>query len=71
MNGEQRNVYRILVVKPEGRRPLGRRRWVDNIKIDLREIGWDDMDWIDLAQEGSCEHGNEPQGSIKCWEVLE
>jgi hypothetical protein len=42
-----------------------------NIKIDLREIGWDGMDWIDLAQdrdqfEGSCEQGNEPSGSIKC-----
>jgi hypothetical protein len=39
--------------KPEGKRPLGRpsRRWVDNIKIDLREIGWDGMDWIDLAQD--------------------
>jgi hypothetical protein len=45
--------YRILVGKPEGKRSLGRprRRWVDNIKIDLREIGWDDMDWIDLAQD--------------------
>jgi hypothetical protein len=41
------------VGKPEGKRPLGRprRRWVDNIKIDLREIGWDGMDWIDLAQD--------------------
>jgi hypothetical protein len=50
--GEKRNAYRILVGKPEGKRPLGRprRRWVDNIKIDLREIGWDGMDWIDLAQ---------------------
>jgi hypothetical protein len=50
--GEKRNAYRILVGKPEGNRPLGRprRRWVDNIKIDLREIGWDAMDWIDLAQ---------------------
>jgi hypothetical protein len=50
-NGEKRNAYRILG-KPEGKRPLGRsrRRWVDNIKIDLREIGWDGMDWIDLAQ---------------------
>jgi hypothetical protein len=48
--GEKRNAYRILVGKPEGRRPL-RRRWVDNIKMDLREIGWDAMDWIDLAQD--------------------
>jgi hypothetical protein len=41
------------VGKPEGKRPLGRprRRWVDNIKMYLREIGWDDMDWIDLAQD--------------------
>jgi hypothetical protein len=46
-HGEKRNVYRILVGKPEGRRPLGRprRRWVDNIKIDLRETGWDGMVW--------------------------
>jgi hypothetical protein len=52
-NGEKKNAYRILVGKPEGKRPLGRprHRWVDNIKIDLREIGWDDMDWIDLAQD--------------------
>jgi hypothetical protein len=51
--GEKRNAYRILVGKPEGKRPLGRprRRWVGNIKIDLREIGWDGMDWIDLAQD--------------------
>jgi hypothetical protein len=48
---EKRNAYRILVEKPEGRRPLGRprRRWVDNIKIELREIGWDGVDWVDLA----------------------
>jgi hypothetical protein len=41
------------VGKPEGKRPLGRpkRRWVDNIKTNLREIGWDGMDWIDLAQD--------------------
>jgi hypothetical protein len=52
-NGEKRNAYRILVGKPEGKRLLGkpRRRWVDNIKMDLGEIGWDDMDWIDLAQD--------------------
>jgi hypothetical protein len=50
--GEKRNAYRILVGKPEGKRPLGRprRRWVDNIKMVLREIGWDGMDWLDLAQ---------------------
>jgi hypothetical protein len=47
------NAYRILVENPEEKRPLGRprRRWVDNIKMDLREIGWDGMDWIDLAQD--------------------
>jgi hypothetical protein len=52
-HGEKRNAYRILVGKPEVRRPLGRsrRRWVDNIKIDLREIGWDGRDWIELAQD--------------------
>jgi hypothetical protein len=51
--GEKRNVYRILVGKPEGKRPLGRsrRRWVDNIKMDLREIGWDAVYWIDMAQD--------------------
>jgi hypothetical protein len=51
--GAKRNTYRILVGKPEGKRPLGRprRRWMDNIKIDLREIGWNGMDWIDLAQD--------------------
>jgi hypothetical protein len=49
----KRNVYRILVGKPEGKRPLGRprRRWEDNIKIDLRVIGWGSTDWIDLAQD--------------------
>jgi hypothetical protein len=52
-HGEKRNAYRILVGKPEGRRPLGRtrRRWVDNIKIDLRETGWDGVDWVDLAHD--------------------
>jgi hypothetical protein len=47
------NAYRILVGKPEGRRPLGRprRRWVDNIKMDLIEICWDVMDWIDLTED--------------------
>jgi hypothetical protein len=51
--GETRNAYNILVGKSEEKRPLGRRRrrWVDNIKIDLRRIGWGSMDWIDLAQD--------------------
>jgi hypothetical protein len=51
--GERRGAYRALVGKPEGRRPLGRsrRRWEDNIKMDLREIGLGGMDWINLAQD--------------------
>jgi hypothetical protein len=51
-NNLKRNAYRILVGNPEGKRPLGRqrRRWVNNVKQDLRETGWDGMDWIDLAQ---------------------
>jgi hypothetical protein len=49
--GEKRNAYRISVGNPEGKIPLERprRRWVDNIKMDLREIGWNGMDWIELA----------------------
>jgi hypothetical protein len=51
--GESRGAYRALVEKPEGRRPLGRprRRWEDNNKMDLREVGWGGMDWINLAQD--------------------
>jgi hypothetical protein len=51
MNGEKRNAYRLLVGKPEEKRLLGRsrRKWVDNIKMYLREIGWDGMNWIDMA----------------------
>jgi hypothetical protein len=51
--GEKRNAYRILVRKPEGKRLLGRsrRRGVDKIKMDVRDIGWDGMDWIDLDQD--------------------
>jgi hypothetical protein len=53
-NGEKKNAYRIMIGKPEGKRPLGRprrRRWVDNIKMDLRWIGWDGKDWVVLAQD--------------------
>jgi hypothetical protein len=53
MNGEKRNAYRILLGKPEGRRPLGRPRLmrVGNVKIDFKGIEWDGMDWMDLAQD--------------------
>jgi hypothetical protein len=51
--GEKRNAYRILAGNPEGKRPLGRSRyrWVNNIKVGLRELGWDGIDWIDLPQD--------------------
>jgi hypothetical protein len=51
--GERRGVYRILMRKPERKRPLGRHRlrWEDNIKMDLQEVGCGGMDWIDLAQD--------------------
>jgi hypothetical protein len=51
--GEKRNAYRLLVGKPEGKRPLGRprRRWVDNIRMDLGEVGCYDVDWIGLAKD--------------------
>jgi hypothetical protein len=51
--GDKRNVYRLLVGKSEGKRPLGRprRRWIDNIKMDLLEIGLNVVDWIVLAQD--------------------
>ena len=51
--GEGRGVYRVLVRKPDGKKPLGRprRRWEDNIKMDLHEVGCGDMDWIELAQD--------------------
>jgi hypothetical protein len=51
--GEKRNAYRLLVVKSKEKRPLGRprRRWVDNIRIDLGEVGWGDVDWIVLAKD--------------------
>jgi hypothetical protein len=51
--GETKNAYGILVGKPEGKRPLGRprRRWVEDINMELRDVGWDGMDWIELAQD--------------------
>jgi len=51
--GERRGEYRVLVVKPEGKKPLGkpRRRWKDNIKMDFQEVGCGDMDWIELTQD--------------------
>jgi hypothetical protein len=78
-NGEKRNTYRLFTEKPEGKRLLGRPRCrcVDIIKMDLLEVGWGDVDWNGLAQdrdrwrESSCEFGNEPLGSKKCWETIE
>jgi hypothetical protein len=75
--GEKRNAYGILVGRPKGKRPLRRprHRWVDDIKIYLREMGWGGMNSIDLAQDrdywSSCEHGNEHSGYITFWEVVE
>jgi hypothetical protein len=70
--GEERGAYRVLVGKPEGKRPLGRprRRWVNNIGMDLQEVGCGYVDRIGLAQDrdrltDACECGNEPSGSIK------
>jgi len=70
--GERRGVYRLLVGKLEGKRPLvrPRHRWEDNIKVDLQEVGW----WVCSGLIGSvqgqvagtCECGNEPSGPIKC-----
>ena len=59
-------MYRVLVGKPEGKRPLGRprRRWVDNIRMDLQEVGCGYM-------ADACECGNEPSGSVKCGEFLD
>jgi hypothetical protein len=72
-NGEMRNAYIILVEKQKGKRTLGRqrRRWEDNMGIDLGEVGWSGMDWIGPAQnrkvKNSCEFGIEPSGYIiKC-----
>ena len=71
-------MYRVLVGKPEGRRRLGRLRcrWVDNIRMDLQEVGCGYMDWIGLDPgyrqlADACECGNEPSGSVKCGEFLD
>jgi hypothetical protein len=52
-NGEKKNAYRILMGKPEGKRPLGRprRRWVENIRMDLGQVEWGGVDWIGVAQD--------------------
>jgi hypothetical protein len=70
--GYGRGVYRVLVGKPEGKRPMGgpRLRWENNIKMDFQKVGCGGMDWIELAQDkiqvaGTCECGNEPSGSKK------
>jgi hypothetical protein len=76
--GEKRNTYRLLVGKPEGNKPLRRlrRRWVDNIRIDLGEMGWGDVDWIGLAKDRNrwralINFVMNPRVSIKCWETIE
>jgi hypothetical protein len=72
-NGENRNAYRLLARKPEGKRPLGgpRHRWMSNIRMDFGEMGWGDADWIGLAQDRNRwrvpgEFGIEPSGTKKC-----
>jgi hypothetical protein len=72
--GEKGNVDRLLVRKPDGKRPLGRprHRWVDNIKMDLLEVVSTGLVWLRNEQvESSCECDNEPLASIKCWETIE
>ena len=76
--GERRGVCGVLVGIPEGKRLLGRpwRRWEDDIKMDLQEVGCGGMDWIELDQDrnriaGTCECGNDLSGSIKCGEFLD
>jgi hypothetical protein len=65
--------YRVLVGKPEGKRPLGRPRcrWEYSCKVDRPEIRWRSVDWLRIGQfVGCCEHGNEPLGSIECLEFI-
>jgi hypothetical protein len=73
--GERRGLYRVLVGKPEGKRPLGRyrHRWKDNIKMDLQEVGWgvwNGLSWLRIGTS-TCECCNEPLGLIKCGEFLD
>ena len=74
--GERRVVYRVLVGKPEGKIPLERpwRRWEDNIKMDLQEVGCGGLDLIEMAEDRDrwralLKCGNEPTGSIKCGDI--
>ena len=75
--GEERGVYRVLVGKPEGKRPLGRPRcrWVDNIRKDIQEwdVGiWVGLGWPRIGQvAGACECGYETSGSVKCGEFFD
>jgi hypothetical protein len=73
----EKNIYKLLLGKSQGKRLLirPRRRWVDNIRMDLGEVGWGDVEWIGLAQdrdwwEALVNCGNEQLGSIKCWETI-
>ena len=77
--GDRRDAYWVLVGKPGGKRPLGRpkRRWEDNIKMDLQEVGCGGLDWIEIAGDrdrwggGYCECGNETSASVKCGKFLD
>jgi hypothetical protein len=77
-NGEKKNAHILLVGKPEGKKPLGRprRRWVDNIRMDLGEVGWGDVDWIGVAKDRNrwralVNSVLNLRGSMKCWETIE
>jgi hypothetical protein len=71
--GEVRSVHRVLVGKPEGKTPLGRprRRYYDNIKMDLQEVGWGRGNWMELARvAGTCGYGEELSGSVNAGNFL-